>query len=344
MSYIVLSRETGRREVRRVDLPIVGWDTTRGGTLASTAYGACFVVKDGDLYSWFREDPYSEYYQQNSWNELGDNRTEGLFTPTQITQYIDINGNIQPLPQIERVAAGETHGLALTSKGSVIGWGDVFYGQLGFDGTAEYNPWGVEIEHTPARIIPDRSGISFIAASNYNSAFVTKNGIAYATGQNGMWMMTSTQERLDLPNPVLEIAGGYMANGWGYVDQSGNAYTFKWWPTWYSGEPNVLEHAEVWTGGGIEQVRTTGDWDNPVYFRHEDGRVLVGGAFLDGVTARHIYNGGYFVGEEGNLSSLMDIHSALGAGPFTETGGIVSRNGDEIYTFDPDWNNKTRAI
>lgn len=330
--YQVLSRSTGRREVRRVDLPIVGWDKTRGNTVGSTVDGACFSIVGGRLFSWFRED--SAAYQENDAFVLGDTRTTDLFTP----------GEISALPRVERLAIGAYHGLAITSNGTLWSWGDNFSGQLGYDPDPAYNPWGEELYSSPARQVPNVDGVNFVSAEWLNSVWTTKAGYAYAVGaRDAGWLVTTEPERLQLPNRVLEIACGI--GTWAYIDEDGNLYSFDWYPSWYTGESNVLNHTTVWSGGGFEQIRTSGDSEeNPFYARHKDGRLFMGGVFLDGVAALDISNGGYFVGDDGNLSSLMDVHSALGAGPFTETGGIVSRNADEIYTFDPDWNNKTRVI
>lgn len=328
--YQVLSRSTGRREVRRVDLPIVPWDTTRGNTLGSTEDGACFAIVGGALYSWYRED--AEAFQENGTYILGDDRTTDLFTPQKISA----------LPKVERLAIGAGHGLAITSNGTLWSWGSNDSGQLGYDPDPAYNPWGEELYFSAARQVPNVDGVNFVSADWYNSAWATKSGYAYAVGANTMWLVTTEPERLQLPNGVLEIAGGMST--WAYLDYEGNLYSFNWYPTWYTGESNVLDHTTVWSGGGFQQIRTSGDWDNPFYARHKDGRLFMGGVFLDGVTARHISNGGYFISEEGNLLSLLDVHGTLGTGPFTETGGVVSRNADEIHTFDSDWSNKTRVI
>lgn len=323
MSYQVLQRVTGRRETRRIDLPIVGWASTRGGTVGSTPLGSCFVVINGSIYTWFREDPAET--QTNESYILGDTRSE-LFTP----------GKIEAISNVERAAVGYAHGLALTASGRVFAWGDNASGQLGF----EIDTTGDGVPYSTAREIPSLSGISYIFADTYVSAFVDSGGSAYVTGNPFSGVAVYVPERLDLPNKVLEIAGN--AQYWAYVDINGNAYRFRWDPAYGSGETNVSEHTSIWSEGGLVQVRNLPYSEHKFFFRHTDGGICVGGSILEGITARHISNGGSYINGDGALAAAL--FGVIHEGPYTESGGVVCRDGDRIYAFNPEGTEREEII
>jgi uncharacterized repeat protein (TIGR01451 family) len=111
-----------------------------GATSAAGGSGQTYAVKaDGTLWSW----------GANGAGELARSTNGGpSITPTQIPN----------LTGVAAVAAGNRHGVALKSDGSVVTWGDNGYGQLG-DGSTT-------LRGTPVRV----SGIGSVAAPTFDPA------------------------------------------------------------------------------------------------------------------------------------------------------------------------------
>lgn len=319
MSYQVLQRVTGRREVRRVNLPIVPWGRV---TLASTidefgnstgdTGGACFIVEYGDLYSWFRESTA----QSNANYILGDDRA-ALFSP----------GKIEAVKNVVSVSVGvdsytrAAHGLALTSGGDVYAWGDNSCGQCGDS---------LDVGSLPARKIPGLTNIDFVSANAFVSGFVDKNGGVYALGKDWNGTIINTPSIIDLPYSAVEIVGHWTGN-WAYLDANGNVHLFRWT------HPSYESHITVWSGGGMEQIRPLA---NKSFYRHRDGRLFSDEGTEDSaydleIRAKNISNNGFYIDSEGNLASLS--LGTIAEGPFTETGGVVSRNGSKFYAANTQW-------
>lgn len=96
----------------------------------------------------------------NKANELGFNFNTNVLTPT-------IN---EAIKNIQFIASGYSHTLALTESGSVIAWGSNGYGQLG---RSDSKSFAVET-------IPFNEEIKGIACGCNSSYAISVNGILYS--------------------------------------------------------------------------------------------------------------------------------------------------------------------
>ncbi|WP_158587882.1 RCC1 domain-containing protein [Actinomadura logoneensis] len=103
----------------------------------------------------------------NNRGELGDGTTITRHTPVWVHLPADLT--------ITQVAAGDTHGLALTSDSRVWGWGLNQFGELGTNPTWNYSPVQVPM---PGGTLKQ------IAAGDRDSMAVTSDGRVLAWGQN----------------------------------------------------------------------------------------------------------------------------------------------------------------
>jgi alpha-tubulin suppressor-like RCC1 family protein len=127
------------------------------------------VVKtDGTVWAW----------GENEHGQLGVGFSTLPFTatPVQITGVPDL-GTIAPLKNVQLLAAGAFHTLALTWDGRVWSWGENHFGQLGHSSAA-------------ARMVVGPTGTDFlrdviaIAAGGDHSLAITKDGKVWAWGDN----------------------------------------------------------------------------------------------------------------------------------------------------------------
>jgi alpha-tubulin suppressor-like RCC1 family protein len=101
----------------------------------------------------------------NGFGNLGDG------TKTDRTASVPVIG----LSNGVAIAAGDSHGLAVTSGGSVSAWGSNSLGQLG-DGTTT--------EHLSPIVVPGLSQIVLVSAGGAHSFFLQNGGKAFAAGYN----------------------------------------------------------------------------------------------------------------------------------------------------------------
>jgi alpha-tubulin suppressor-like RCC1 family protein/ankyrin repeat protein len=113
------------------------------GTTANTNHATSVVDANGSLVTDIAKVMVGQYHSlalttsgrllswgKNSSGELGDGTRADKIAPVNV---IDSSGNI--LSGITSVAVGNNHTIALTIDGTVYGWGNNYYGQLG-DGTS----------------------------------------------------------------------------------------------------------------------------------------------------------------------------------------------------------------
>jgi len=156
----------------------VGISQTYTGSSASHYFG---IATTGSILSW----------GVNNLGELGDGTTAPLATGTHGT-VTSLQGST-----IKQIAVGESHSIAFLSDGSVHGWGDDFYGQLG-DGTTTINgrPSPILISALSGK------GITQVAAGSYHSLALTSGGAVYAWGSNDFGQL-GDGTTMDRYSPVL---------------------------------------------------------------------------------------------------------------------------------------------
>lgn len=114
------------------------------------------LKEDGSVWAW----------GNNEYGQLGDGTTTTKqCSPIQIQEFADI----------QELAAGYSHSLALCKDGTVWAWGSNSIGQLG-DGTT------ID-KHTPVQV-PGLTNIKALAVSNYHSLALQDNGTVWAWGSN----------------------------------------------------------------------------------------------------------------------------------------------------------------
>ncbi|WP_413462855.1 Ig-like domain repeat protein, partial [Salinispora arenicola] len=138
----------------------------------------------------------------NSDGELGDGTNNGSSTPIAVDLPADTT--------ITAIAAGTAYGLALTSAGTVLAWGDNSAGQLG-DGTTTDSSTPVTVD------LPAGTTITAVAAGDRHSLALTSTGTMLAWGENfigqlgdGTTTRRSTPVAVDLPagTTVTAVAAG----------------------------------------------------------------------------------------------------------------------------------------
>jgi alpha-tubulin suppressor-like RCC1 family protein len=133
-----------------------------GVTITAVAGGefhSLAVTSTGSVLAW----------GSNTFGELGDGTTTESYLPVSVSLP---SGN-----KVTAVAAGTFFSLALTSTGSVLGWGFNSAGQLG-DGTGSNSPLPVSVA------LPSGAIITALAARSNHSLAVTSTGSALAWGYN----------------------------------------------------------------------------------------------------------------------------------------------------------------
>jgi alpha-tubulin suppressor-like RCC1 family protein len=86
--------------------------------------------------------------------------------------------HLPPGTKVKAISAGLAHGLALTTDGKVLAWGDNNQGQLG-NGTSMPADVPVPVE------LPPGSTVTAIAAGNDHSSAITSTGQVLTWGANG---------------------------------------------------------------------------------------------------------------------------------------------------------------
>ncbi len=158
-----------------------------GGVTAIAAGGehTCALTTGGGVKCW-------------GWNgtgQLGDGNTTGQTAP------VDVSGLTSG---VTAIAAGRGHTCALTTAGGVKCWGYNYYGQLGDSSTTT--------RLTPVDVSGVASGVTTIAAANYQTCALTRAGEVKCWGYNqyGQLGDGSTTNRLT-PVNVSGLTSGVTA-------------------------------------------------------------------------------------------------------------------------------------
>ncbi len=134
--------------------------------IAAGYWHSLAVTSDGSVYAWGR----------NLYGQLGTGDTKNSSVPVKV----------EGLPPVVAVAAGAHHSLALTADGAVYAWGRNTEFEVGnFDSESIKDVDGTTLGTrvlTPVCIV--QSGAIAIAAGQYFSMYVTRNGNVMAFGDN----------------------------------------------------------------------------------------------------------------------------------------------------------------
>ena len=191
----------------------------------------------GNVYAW-------------GWNKygsagIGDSQTQYVTSPTRIR-----------LANVVQINAGDEHGVALISDGSVYTWGRNHRGQLANGTTSD--------GFTPSKITVPGEVVS-IAASDYNTAVILSDGTLWMAGDNtcGQLCRAASQQpvtsfvQIPLKNVAQVVMGDYHVAA---VTEDGSLYT------WGSNEYGQLGNWQLLSAStpqyimrGVRQVET-GDY------------------------------------------------------------------------------------
>ncbi|MEV4253707.1 Ig-like domain repeat protein, partial [Spirillospora sp. NPDC049652] len=153
----------------------------QGVTVKQVSAGYMFslaLTTDGRVLAW----------GYNNYGKLGNGTTTDSRTPVQVALPSDLT--------IKQVAAGDNHGLALTTSSRVWGWGLNQFGELGT------NPL---FNNLPVQVpMPGGDTLTQIAAGDRNSMAVTSDGRVLAWGQNNAGKLgDGTTTNRDTPVEVV---------------------------------------------------------------------------------------------------------------------------------------------
>ena len=125
------------------------------------------LAADGAVWAW----------GANAQNQLGDADTTMRKTPVRVHGPNDAGY----LSNIIAIAAGQTHGIAVSADGTVWGWGDNGYGKLGDDTTVTRStPVQVHGENNAGFL----SNIVAVSAGQFHTVAMDRDGAVWAWGQN----------------------------------------------------------------------------------------------------------------------------------------------------------------
>jgi alpha-tubulin suppressor-like RCC1 family protein len=168
-----------------------------GVTAIAAGWGHTVALKsDGTVWAWGR----------NASGQLGDGTITQRTTPVQVHGPADVGF----LSGVTAIASGLYHTMARKSDGTVWGWGDDGYGQLGL---LVYNSWAAY----PYQItVPTGFTATAIAAGSYHTVALKSDGTAWdwgynASGQLGNNSTTDSVTPVQVSglSGVAAIAGGY---------------------------------------------------------------------------------------------------------------------------------------
>ncbi|RUO30325.1 RCC1 domain-containing protein [Aliidiomarina soli] len=201
------------------------------------------------------------------------------------------------------VSAGSEHSYALLNDGSVLGWGNNYYGQLG-DGTLSTRNYPVEA------ILPDSEKVVAIAAGHHFGLLLTDTGTVRATGYN------ATNQRANA------------ADAWGEIQFPPEAASITYIAAGYRHGLALDENGVAWAWGSnshgeLGNVAATNPQADPVQVELPTDRRFVQVAAA--------YSTSYALDENGNVWSWGNDISALG-----RTG-----SGAPAMLTDPELNNIT---
>ena len=182
-------------------LPVITSGLTNVLSIAAGGYHNLALKPDGTVWTW----GYNVYGQLG----INNNTTTVINTPVQV---LGTGGN-GFLSNIEAIAAGSYHSLALKPDGTVWTWGYNSDGELG-DGTTTLRTTPVQVLGTGSNGFLSNVGV--IAAGNYYSLALKNDGTVWTWGSNNNGQLgdgTTTQRTTPvqvtgLSGTVVAIAAG----------------------------------------------------------------------------------------------------------------------------------------
>ena len=207
-------------ETTSADVYVLGEEDVTFPQIETQNYSTVTLKSNGEIWS----------YGYNGYGQLGTGDTTYKVLPT----YTGINN-------ITQISLGGTHTLALDTEGHVWSWGYNGYGELG-NGTTTSSTEKVQVKS------PDGEGvlenIVAIAAGNYHSIALDKDGNVYTWGYNGYGQLglgnttnTVLPVKVDDLEGIIKIeAGNYTSyvidnnnhlwsTGYNYYGELGNGST-----------------------------------------------------------------------------------------------------------------------
>jgi prepilin-type N-terminal cleavage/methylation domain-containing protein len=152
------------------------------------------VATNGQVYSWGTD----------SSGQLGNGAATGdILTPTSISSFGSLAGKT-----FTKVSGGFYHSLALASDGTVHGWGDNGYGQIGIGvaGSYETTPKSVSVGSLAGKTITQ------IAAGGFHSLALASDNTLHSWGQNVNGQLgTGVSDSSIHPTPVNISSSGSLA-------------------------------------------------------------------------------------------------------------------------------------
>jgi hypothetical protein len=126
----------------------------------------------------------------------GDNEFGELGTGSPLgTSRVPVPLSLPPGTTVKSVSAGDEHGLALTTTGQVLAWGDNDFGQLG-NGTRASSNVPVPV------MLPAGTTVTGLAATQGDSLALTSGGKVLAWGDNAFGQLGSGSAVRDSTTPV----------------------------------------------------------------------------------------------------------------------------------------------
>ena len=165
------------------------------GTKVTAVAGGCFhslaLTSAGQVLAW----------GDNAYGELGDGKTTQSDLPVKV--------KLPAGSRVTAVSGGGHHGLALTSTGQVLAWGDNATGQLG-DGKTTQSDLPVKVK------LPAGSRVTAVSGGAHHSLALTFTGQVLAWGENGGQLGDGNTTQSDVPvtaklpsgTKATAIAGG----------------------------------------------------------------------------------------------------------------------------------------
>ncbi len=179
------SGELGNGTRTTSDVPVAVKGLSEVTAISAGGYHSMALLKNGTVMVW----------GDNPWGQLGNGATGG---------FSDVPEAVKGLSEVIAVSAGETDSFALLKNGTVMAWGENFWGQLG-DGTETTSNVPVAVKGL--------SGATAVSAGWHNSLALLSNGTVMAWGENGDALGDGNEANSDVPVAVSKVSGATAVSG-----------------------------------------------------------------------------------------------------------------------------------